>query len=227
MTGGYRIPYRNKIARLFLRPFFRGLYRILGKVEIIGKENIPESGAYILAQNHISTYDVPFVSVFWPEPLELAGASEVWNRPGQSLLARMYGGIKVHRGQYDRQLIDTILHLLSCGKPMLIAPEGGRSRKPGMKPAKPGVAYLADKAQVPVIPVGVYGSHETYLTEASRGKRPLMGMRIGSPITFPQIEVKGKHRRIQLQENADTIMRNIAALLPEEYGGVYGYDDNS
>jgi 1-acyl-sn-glycerol-3-phosphate acyltransferase len=198
------------------------LYRILGRVEIIGVENIPISGAYIVAQNHISTFDVPFVLVFWPNPLEVAGARAVWDRPGQSILARMYGGIKVHRGQYDRKLIDRILLALGSGYPLLIAPEGGRSRVPGMLRAKPGVAYLVDKAKVPVIPVGVYGSNETYLREAAKGKRPLMAMRIGKPVEYVSITTKGSERRNQLQKNADMIMREIARLLPEGYGGVYG-----
>jgi len=227
MQGGYRILYRNRIARFVLRPLFRGLFHILGKVEISGKENIPKKGAYVVAQNHISTFDGPFVLVFWPEPLEVAGTKAVWDRPGQSILARMYGGIKVHRGQFDRKLIDRILLGLQSGFPLLIAPEGERSRRPGMQRAKPGIAYLVHKSHVPVIPVGVYGSDEDYLQEALRGKRPLMGMRIGKPVNLPLIEERGKARRKKLQENSDLIMRKIAALLPLEYGGVYANSEES
>ena len=221
MEVGYQIPYGNRIARSIFRPIFRGLFHILGQVEITGKENIPESGAYIVAQNHISTYDSPFVLVFWPKHLEAAGARAVWDRPFQSILARMYGGIKVHRGQFDRKLIDRLILALQSGYPLLIAPEGGRSGRPGMRRAKPGVAYLAQKSKVPVIPVGVHGSGEEYFREAMKGRRPLISMCIGKPIHLPLIEGRGKTRRFKLQENSDLIMSNIAALLPLEYGGVY------
>jgi 1-acyl-sn-glycerol-3-phosphate acyltransferase len=221
MDAGYKIPFRNKIARIFLRPTFRFLYHLLGRVEISGKENIPQEGAYIVAQNHVSTFDSPFILVFWPNQLEVAGASDVWERRGQSILAKLYGGIKVHRGQYDRKLIEKTLFVLKSGYPLLIAPEGGRSKKPGMRKAKSGVAYLSDKANVPVIPVGICGSGEEYLKDASKGKKPLIMMRIGKSITLPPIEEKGLARREKLHHNTDLIMRKIADLLPPEYSGFY------
>jgi 1-acyl-sn-glycerol-3-phosphate acyltransferase len=54
----------------------------------------------------------------------------------------MWGGIQVHRGEYDRALFDKVLAALRSGYPMLIAPEGGRSHKPGLRQAKPGIAYI-------------------------------------------------------------------------------------
>lgn len=221
MDAGYKIPLRIKAARIFLRPTFRFLYHLLGKVEITGKENIPQEGAYIVAQNHVSTFDSPFILVFWPNQLEVAGASDVWERKGQSTLATLYGGIKVHRGQYDRILIEKTLLVLQSGYPLLIAPEGGRSKKPGMRKAKYGVAYLADKAQVPVVPVGIYGCGEDYMKDASKGKKQLIIMRVGKPISLLPIEEKGLARREKLQQNTDFIMRKIADLLPPEYSGFY------
>jgi len=110
---------------------------------------------------------------------------------------------------------------------LLLAPEGGRSGRPGMRRAKPGVAYLAQKMQVPVIPVGVYGSGEEYFRDAMKRRRPLISMCIGKPIQLPLIEGRGRTRRIKLQENTDLIMRNIAALLPLEYRGVYEKKEES
>jgi 1-acyl-sn-glycerol-3-phosphate acyltransferase len=201
------------------------VFRILGKVEIIGLENIPKEGAYIVAPNHISIYDGPLVAVFWPVPPEIAGAKIIWDKPGQAQLARMWGGIKVHRGQYDRRLIDKVLSVLQSGFPLLLAPEGTRSRSLGMQRANPGIAYLTDKVRVPVIPVGVFGSTVDFMEKALRGKRPLIGMNIGKPITFPPLEGKGSIRRKMRQQNADLVMAHVAALLPEDYRGVYATHD--
>jgi 1-acyl-sn-glycerol-3-phosphate acyltransferase len=197
------------------------LFHILGRVEINGLENIPQGGAYLVAPNHISIYDGPLVAVFWPVHLEIAGAAEVWDRPGQGQLARLYGGIKVHRHQYDRKLIDTLLTVLDSGFPLLLAPEGTRSHALGMQRANPGIAYLVDKSGVPVIPVGVFGSTEDFMTKALQGKRPVIGMNVGKPLTLPPLVGKGAALRKMRQESADLVLAHVAALLPREYQGVY------
>lgn len=221
MSKAYTVPLKNRLARFLLRPVFRGLFYLLGGVEISGLENVPERGAYLIAINHVSIFEAPFVVAFWPVAPEVAGAAVVWNRPGQSILAHLYGGIPVQRDQYDRQMVEETLKALQDGFPLLIAPEGGRSHTPGMRKANPGVAYLVEKGRVPVVPVGVFGSTEDYFDNAIRGKRPTIGMRIGEPMHLPPIEGKGASRRVLRQRNADLVMYRIAALLPPEYHGVY------
>jgi 1-acyl-sn-glycerol-3-phosphate acyltransferase len=217
----YTVPYINRLARNILRPIFRGIFHFLGRVEITGLDNVPREGAYLIAINHISIFEAPFIVAFWPIAPEIAGAAVVWKRPGQSQLARIYGGIRVHRGQYDRRMVESSIAALESGYPLLIAPEGGRSHTPGMRKANPGVAFLMDKAGVPVVPVGVIGSTEDYLENAIRGKRPTIGMNIGEPFVLPHLEGKGATRREFRQRNADMVMFEIAALLPPEYRGVY------
>jgi 1-acyl-sn-glycerol-3-phosphate acyltransferase len=221
MATEYCIPTNIRIWRGILRFVFRGVFHILSRVKITGKENIPQRGAYLIAVNHISLFEAPLVCSFWPRPPEAMGAVEVWERRGQSILVRLYGGIPVHRGDYDRQLIEKVLSVLRSGYPLLIAPEGGRSHKLGMRKAMPGVAYLIDKANVPVVPVGVVGSTDDFLQRALRGKRPTIEMRIGQLLILPPVEGKGAERRASRQSNADLLMTHIAALLPPEYRGVY------
>ena len=210
-----------RVVRSVLRFVFRGLFRILGRVKISGLENVPKTGAYLIAFNHVSLYDAPLVVAFWPTSPEVASASDIWQRKGQDYLVRWYHGIPVHRGEYDRNLIDTLTNALSSGHPLVIAPEGGRSHTPGMRPANPGVAYLAEKTGVPVLPVGVVGTTEDYLENALRARRPTLEMRIGKPITLPSISEKGAARRAARQRNADLVMGYLARLLPEEYRGCY------
>lgn len=221
----YSVPLYNRILRSIFRPIFRGIFHLISHVRITGLENVPKSGAYLIAINHVSIFEPPLMLAFWPTAPEAAGAVDIWSRPGQSILARIYGGIPVHRGQYDRKLLDTLLDVLESGRPLLIAPEGGRSHVPGMRRALPGVAHIIDKAKVPVIPVGVVGSTDDFLEKGLRGKRPTIEMRIGKPIHLPLLEGKGEARREARQRNVDHIMTHIAALLPPEYHGVYADED--
>ncbi len=138
--NGYHLPIYVVISRWIFRPIFRMVFHLLSEVRITGTANIPESGPYIIAINHISIVEPPFVIAFWPVAPEAIGAKDIWERRGQSFLAKFYGGIKVHRGVFDRRLMETIFQVIEAGHPLLIAPEGGRSRTPGLRPALPGVA---------------------------------------------------------------------------------------
>jgi 1-acyl-sn-glycerol-3-phosphate acyltransferase len=213
--------WRRGLARPFLRVVLRAVFRILAPVKITGKRNVPLGKPYIVAINHVSLFEAPFIGVFWPEQLEVMGAVDVWSRPGQNILARLWGGIPVHRGDYDRALFDKVLAALAAGYPLLIAPEGGRSHKPGMNLAKPGIAYLAEQSALPVIPVGIVGTTDDFWHKATKGKRPQLELRIGKPVNLPPVEGKGELRRESRQRNADLVMRTIAGLLPEDYRGVY------
>ena len=217
----YNVPINTRLLRATIRPIFRVLFNLLGRVRITGLENVPPSGAYVIAFNHISTFDGPFVVTFWPHPPEVAVAVDVWSRRGQSILVQLYGCIPVHRGHFDRKLIDTTSYVLKSGYPLAIAPEGGRSHNPGMRRALPGVAYIIDLARVPVIPVGVIGATDDFFKRGLRGERPTIGMRVGKALHLPPLKGKGATRRAARQTNADLIMRQIANLLPSEYHGVY------
>ena len=217
----YQIPIRNRLLRPIMRLTFRLLLRLLSPITITGRHNIPKNGPYIAAINHVSLYEAPFILAFWPTQMEVMGAVEVWSKPGQNILARMYGGLQVHRGEYDRKVIELAISVLESGKPLMLAPEGGRSHTPGMRPAQTGVAYLADKTGLPVIPVGIVGTTDDYASLAFSFKRPPLEMHIGQLLYLPPITVRGSHRRQALQANTDFLMRNLAALLPPDYRGVY------
>jgi 1-acyl-sn-glycerol-3-phosphate acyltransferase len=221
MRQPHQIPLRYKISRPLLKAVFRFLFRVLGRVTISGRENIPRGKPCVIAMNHVSIYDPPLAGAFWPGPLEIIGAIDVFEKPFQGQLLRAYGVIPVHRGDYDRSLLSRMVRILEAGYPLLIAPEGGRSHVPGLKRARPGVAYLAEKTRVPVVPVALVGTTEDFWQRAKRGKRPPLEIRIGKPILLPEPISKGNEKHEARQNNADLVMRYIAGLLPAEYRGVY------
>ena len=221
MKEPYRVALRYRLTRFFLKPVFRGIFHLFADVAITGRENIPFGKPYVVAINHISIFDPPFAGAFWPEQLEVIGAIDVFDKPGQGLILKAYGVIPVHRGDYDRVLLVKIIHILRSGLPLLIAPEGGRSHSPAMKRAKPGVGYIIEQTGVPVLPVGLVGTTEDFWHRATHGDRPRLEMRIGKPIVFPAITSKGAERHTLRQQHTDLIMSHLAGLLPEEYRGEY------
>ena len=220
MTSEFKIPLQIKLFRRIVKPTFRLLFHLLSRVELEGFEYVPPEGGYLVAGNHVSLYDPAFVLSFWPADLEAAGAVDVLDRPGQSLLMRWYGGMPVHRGEVDRTLLMGMIERLQAGLPVYIAPEGTRSHVPGMQPAHHGAAYVAAKAQVPVVPVGMTGTEGIFETLRS-GVRSRLRLVVGRPLYLPPVDTRAPTRRQALKFNTDIIMYAIASLMPEEYHGVY------
>jgi 1-acyl-sn-glycerol-3-phosphate acyltransferase len=221
MSEAYRVPLKFRISRPVLKTVVRGIFHVLGRVTVTGKEHIPYRTRYVVAMNHVSIFDPPLIGAFWPEQLEIIGAADVFEKPGQGQVLKAYGVIPVHRGEYDRALFTKIISVIHAGYPLLIAPEGGRSHVTAMKRALPGIAYIVEQTRVPVVPVGLVGTTEDFWQRARHGGRPALEIRVGKPITLPEITAKGAQKHEARQQNADLVMRHLAGLLPEEYRGVY------
>jgi 1-acyl-sn-glycerol-3-phosphate acyltransferase len=215
------LPWQLRARRAALRFVFRQILRVVFRVRVTGQEHIPAAGAYLIAQNHVSVVDPVVIISFWPSSVQAIGAAELWQRPGQNWLVQLYGTLPVNRGEMDRQFIESAVQALRSGLPLLIAPEGTRSHTPGLNRANPGIAYLVERAGVPVVPVAVTGNADEHLKLAAKGKRPPLEVRIGPAFSLPPLEGQGAARREMRQRNADLVLAHVAALLPEEYQGFY------
>ncbi len=217
----YRPPLHFRVLRWVLRHLFRVVFRTMARVNITGLENIPAEGPYFIVFNHVSLFDPPVVLTFWPTAPEALGAADVWNRPGQNILAKLYGGIPIQRGEVDRKAMERMLQVLRAGYPLMMAPEGGRSHVPGMRPGKSGLVYLIERTHAPVIPVGITGTTDDFLKKALSGKRPAIEMKIGEAFALPEVEPAGELPKAVRQRKIDYVMARLASLLPREYRGVY------
>lgn len=209
-----------KVCRAIGVPVFRFLMSTLCEVRVEGLENVPPYGAYFIVINHVDTLDAPLIVVFWPHHPEGLTAADNFSSPIIGTLMRMYGALPLNRTQYDREALEKGLAVLKAGSPLIVAPEGTRRRHPGMQEAKPGIGYLALKAQVPIVPVGITGT-ETWIPSWKQFKRPKLSLIIGRPFSLPAEPVTPANRRQKIVEYTTLIMTNLAKLLPLEYRGVY------
>ena len=203
----------------FLHAFFNFASTLLSRRVLLGLENIPPSGPYILVVNHLSYLDLPFVfGVLGGANVTGWAAEKYQSHLFIGPLLKLAGGIFIQRGQVDRHAIAQAVAWLQRGNIFGMAPEGTRSKTKKLARAKTGAAYLAHEAAVPLIPVGIYGTERVW-ESWRRLRRPLFTMRVGKPFMLEPIDPKHRHSR--LRADTDEIMCRIAALIPSHYHGYY------
>lgn len=199
--------------------FFTLLVRTLSRTRAEGLENVPKSGPYLLVSNHMSMSDVPASYVYLGGSHITGWAAAKWRRhPLLAPIIRLGGGIFIERGEVDRSALEAALAWLRSGKAFGMSPEGTRSKNGALLRGKTGAAYLADGADVPILPVALEGTDQT-LRSLSKLRRPEIVVRVGKPFKLPPLD--SDQRSLSLRRNTDEIMCRIAALLPPRYWGYY------
>lgn len=189
------------------------------RIEFYDLEKIPHEGPLLLAVNHVNFLDVPVVvSQLYPRPTTCLVKKETWDAPVLAFLFNVWGGIPINREIADFTAFRKAMEALSEGKILAIAPEGTRTEDGQLIRGKPGIAMLASKCDVTILPLAFYG-HEKFKQNIRRLKKTLMTIRVGEPF---HINMDGQVRdKDTMQGVTDAIMLEIAKLLPEEYRGVY------
>jgi 1-acyl-sn-glycerol-3-phosphate acyltransferase len=196
-----------------VRLLIRGLWRYT----VEGAENLPAAGPYLVVTNHLSVFDAPLVFANVTGRAVMFGADK-WRRiPGVRQLLESVGVIWVTRGEADTDAMKGALRVLRSGRILGIAPEGTRSPTGALIQGKPGAAYLADRAKVPLVPMAITGT-ETIAACWKRLRRPVVHCLIGRPFMLPG---DGRAKGPRLDEFTEQIMCTLAAMLPPEYRGVY------
>ena len=209
-------PASDRIYRL-IRTIIGWMVAALWHQEVVGAHNFPASGAYVVATNHLSVYDAPVVLINVPARVRMFGADKWRSTPIIGRLIEAVGVVWVNRGTADLDAIKAALGVLKSGGRLGVAPEGMRSLSGTMIEGKPGLAYLADRARVPIVPMAIWGT-EKVAANWKRLRRPNVRCVIGEPFLLPS---DGRAKGTRLDELTDLIMCRIAAMLPPEYRGVY------
>lgn len=192
---------------------------LLTRLEVVGRENIPAQGPYIVTLNHTSVADTPLLLMGFPLVEWAFFAGEKWrNHTIYGPIMAWLGAIYINRGEVDRQGLRDALAAIDRGVVFGLAPEGSRSKNGQMQEAKVGAAYLANRANVPILPVG-FENNDQLFANFKRGRITRSVLRIGKPYTLPEIGRRAKGA--DLAAFTHLIMVKVAALLPPRYWGVY------
>ncbi len=191
---------------------------LLARIKVNGKENIPER-PYIVVLNHTSTVDTPVLLLTFPIQKWRFFAVEKWKyHPIFGPVMGWLGAIYIARGDADRQAIRLAMQSIEEGTVFGLAPEGTRSHIGQLMEAKDGAAYLASRANVPILPVGLVNC-DTIFENFKQLKSTEVNVNIGEPFMLPDIGRRVRAR--DLPAYTHYIMIHIAAQLPERYHGVY------
>jgi 1-acyl-sn-glycerol-3-phosphate acyltransferase len=208
------LPWFYYIARGLLI----GLFKLLTRWQVKGKENVPEEGPVLVVANHLNLADPPLLGVSLKRRVIFMAKEELFRSPISAYFLGGFGSFPVHRGKLDRQALRSSQQVLADGQVLVMFPEAARSRSARLKKALPGSALIACRSGVPILPVGIIGTEQLRML-GCLFRRPRVTINIGQPFSLPPVE--GKLTREKLVEYTDIIMRHIAELLPPKYRGVY------
>lgn len=208
MTPGEIVFYR--ICRDALAAFCRVVWRL--RVE--GRENLPD-GPFILAPVHRSNIDTPLAGAITKRRMCFLGKDSMWKYKASAWLFNNLGGVPVRRGTSDREALRKCMEVLQRGEPLVIFPEGGRRSGPVLEPLQEGAAYLAVKAGVPIVPVGIGGS-ERAMPKGAKLMRPTrVRIVVGEPLRPPAPIEGGRAPRRAVRELNERLHGEIQRLFDE------------
>ncbi len=217
-----RLPFFMRASELVGRT----LIRCFTRVSVEGLENVPTSGALILAGNHISNADPALVAGWLTpalrRPVHWMAKAEALEWPLAGWFMRQNGAFGIRRGAADREAFKLARAVLDDGRVLGTFPEGTRSPTGALQRAKDGATLLALRTGSPILPIGVTDTDRFW----PRGKRlwrfgGRVSMKIGEPFVLER-RVASDGTKEPLEDVTTRLMLQIVALLPERHRGVYG-----
>jgi 1-acyl-sn-glycerol-3-phosphate acyltransferase len=189
------------------------------KLEFRGTENIPQTGGVIFATNHTSRLDTPLLMLTPGRRDIIALAADKYKKdPLFKWILDSSGSIWIDRDRADFGAMRAALDFLRKGGAVGIAPEGTRSTTGSLQEAKEGVVFLAERARVPLIPIGIAGT-DLAMKKILRLRKPVVTISYGKPVALPPMPREG--RDVWQKQCTDDVMCRIASLLPPSYRGFY------
>jgi 1-acyl-sn-glycerol-3-phosphate acyltransferase len=203
--------------------FFRGLVmpfvHAICWLEVVGEENIPATGPFILVPNHQGFLDPLIVGVVCKRPLYALAKSTQFAGKFMSWLMPRVNAIPTRRYRVEPQAVRVVLRCLAEGKAVGIYPEGERCWDGEIQPFRRGTIRLLLKAGVPVVPCGVAGSYDVMPRWSKTIRRARVRVEFGEPILWPAMDDRDQRNAFR-PEATEQLMEALKELsrwdLPEK-----------
>ena len=188
----------------FVKIIFSVLFRIILRLKIIGRENIPMEGPVVIASNHMSLLDPPVVGTASSRPVNFMAKSELFV-PVLGALYSSLGAFPVHRGAADSHAIKHALLLLKNKQVLGIFPEGHRMPEGHLGKAAPGALAIAIKGKATVVPTAIIGSDRKH----RKTVWPKVTVVFGKPLSMENQD----GNKVKVEELSERLMAQIAAMI--------------
>ncbi len=202
----YQATRIEKILWWLVRFLVLGFSKLYFRVTYEGLENVPKSGAYLVSPTHRSNVDSFVVLGLTKRRIRFLAKEEMWKLSFVHPLWDALGGIKVERGSTDRESMKLCMAALASGEPLAAYPEGTRREGPVVEGLFDGPAYMALKAGVPIVPMGIGGSALAMGRGDKFPKPKHIHVVIGKPLNSPPSNETGRrHIRALTAELAGSL----------------------
>lgn len=184
------------------------------RTRLRGRENVPSGGA-VLAGNHVSYLDPVLIWSGAPRPVHFMAKVELWKQRLLGAALDRLLAFPVHRGAADRTALSRAHELLTSGQLVGIFPEGTRqsARDGRLGEASEGVAFIALRAGVPVVPVGIAGTEKALPRGARVPRFPRVTIVFGEPVQPEWFGEGSRKERVDRMTHA--VMERIARARAE------------
>ncbi len=218
LVGLPRLTLGRRLFRSVTRALVRAFVLFWTTPKVSGMENFPKKGPAIVVVNHLGDADAVVIYSILPTFIEALGKIELYDLRFYGWFLHTYGVIWLHRGRPDRRALRAALDGLAEGRIIGIAPEGRESLTGSLEEGTQGAAWLALKADVPVIPIAVTGTENERIYDGlRRWRRTPVTVTVGKPFRLELLP----NSRQAVERGTRRIMLALAELLPPEYRGVY------
>lgn len=198
-----------RVAWLIVVP----VLRLYTRLTIGGREHLPTEGAFILAPNHRSYLDTPFAGTVRWKRMRFMGKDTMWRYASVGRLLSALGAFPVTRGTADREALKRAIQVLEMGDPLVLFPEGERKHGPVVQPLFDGAVYVAFRAGVPIVPVGIGGS-ERVMPKGAKFVHPRkVHVEIGPAIHPPAVEPGTRIARTAYRDSTELLHSEIQRLF--------------
>lgn len=205
---------RQLVAYHAVRAVLLGFARLFWRLEVRGTEHVPTTGSFVLAPVHRSNADFALALAVTRRRMRYMGKAGIWRYKALWPVFDALGGFPVQRGSADRTALRTCIDVVRMGEPLVLFPEGTRQSGPLVQPLFDGVAYVASRTGVPIVPVGIGGS-ERALAKGRKLPRPTkVTVLVGPPLHVPT-DAEGKVARRAVREVTAALRVELQRLFDE------------